>query len=387
MRAGFIVTGLSRKASPMFDARSILEGLVRGAGPVSGGRNPDAQAAEGGGLGDILGQILNGGQPDAAGGRGAPAGGGGGGGIGDILGQILNRGQGDAPAGGGAQPDGDQSGGGGLNDLLRQIQDQIGGASGGTGQGGGGIMDVLGQVLGQATDGVREGAQKFDTATGASDALGRATGGQTPEQLVERLRDFIRTNPIAAGAAATGLGGLILGTGTGRSLAAGAAQIGALALIGGLAYKAVQNYQAGKPLISRGENIEAAPPGSGYEPAAVTNDDAILYIRAMVAAAAADGRVDDAEQQRIVGSLRQAGMDREAEAFIADTLNNPPSIAALAASVKDAEHAAQVYTAARIAIDVNDAREVQFLRELADALGIDPQLAAHIDASARAAAA
>lgn len=369
----------------MFDARSILEGLVRGAGPVPGARNPDAQAAEGGGLGDILGQILNGGQSDGPTGRGAPAGGGqGGGGIGDILGQILNRGQGDAPAGRAGPAGAEQGSGGGLDDLLRQIQNQIGGSSG---QGGGGIMDVLGQVLGQATDGVREGAHKIDSATGASDALGRATGGQSPEQLVNRLREYIRTNPLAAGAAATGLGGLILGTGTGRSLAAGAARIGALALIGGLAYKAVQNYQAGKPLISRGENIEAAPPGSGYEPAAVTNDDAILYIRAMVAAAAADGRVDDAEQQRIIGSLRQTGMDREAEAFIADTLNNPPSIAALANAVKDAEHAAQVYTAARIAIDVNDAREVQFLRDLADALGIDPQLAAHIDASARAAAA
>ena len=49
--------------------------------------------------------------------------------------------------------------------------------------------------------------------------------------------------------------------------------------------------------------------------------------------------------------------------------------------------AVQVYTAARIAIDPDTQDESQYLAELAQRLGIDANLAAHIDANARAAAA
>ena len=108
--------------------------------------------------------------------------------------------------------------------------------------------------------------------------------------------------------------------------AASVAKVGALALIGGLAYKAFQNYQGGKPLVSGVTAPEAAPKGSGFEPAAVTNESATLYIKAMIAAAAADGRIDNAEHAKIIGSLTQAGLDDGAEEFLANELNNPASI-------------------------------------------------------------
>jgi uncharacterized membrane protein YebE (DUF533 family) len=106
----------------------------------------------------------------------------------------------------------------------------------------------------------------------------------------------------------------------------------------------------------------------------------------MIAAAAADGRIDEAEQQKLIASLKQAGIDAEAEAFLADELNNPKSIAQLAASVESPQEALQIYTAARIAIEPDSLAEKQFLAGLANALGIDAKLAAHIDATARAAA-
>jgi uncharacterized membrane protein YebE (DUF533 family) len=340
----------------MFDARSILEGLVRGAAPAS----PNAPQQDGG--------------------------------LGDLLGQILSQ----SGGGGGEAPRSNASGdgtGGGLGDLLGELQRQIGGGGAGgqdAGRAGeassGGLLDILGQVLGQATEGVREGATRIGDATGASDALGRATGGQGIDDLANRLRDFIRDNPIAAGTAAAGLGGLVLGTKTGRSIAGSATRIGALALVGGLAYKALQNYQAGKPLISGATPVEAAPTGSGFEPATVSNDDAILFIRAMVAAAAADGRIDSKEQARIVSSLGQVGLDHEAEEFLAHELNNPATVDDLARAVTSPDQALQVYTAARIAIETDTATERAFLANLAQALRIDPKLAAHIDATATAAA-
>jgi uncharacterized membrane protein YebE (DUF533 family) len=276
-----------------------------------------------------------------------------------------------------------------LEDILGQLKDQLGKAGGAIqgGSGGqGGLMDVLGQVLAQATQGVKEGAGKIDSATGASGAFGKATG-QNPADLLKQLQDLVRDNPLAAGGAIGGLGGLALGTKTGRSITGSAARIGALALIGGLAYKAFQNYQTGKPLITGATPAERAPQGSGFEPAAVTNDAAQLYIRTMIAAAAADGRIDDAEQAKIIGGLKQAGLDAEAEEFLANALNNPISPQELAGAVSSPEEAIQVYTAARMAIEPDTRGEQQFLASLAAALGIDNKLAAHIDAATRGAAA
>lgn len=372
----------------MFDAKSLLENLVRGAAPAS------QQQAGGGGLADILGQVLQG-----AGGASQSGGGGlgdvlgqlqrslgaqqsgGGGGLGDILGQLQNKlGQGShavedqtgAPGGGAS---------GGLGDILGQLQKSLGQSGA---QGGGGLMDVLTQVLTQASAGVKEGAGRLDQATGASDALGRAIG-QTPAEVLAKLQELARQNPMAAGGAMGGLGGLLLGTRTGRSIAGSAVKLGALAMIGGLAYKAFQNYQTGKPLIAAPAPAEAAPAGSGFEPAAITNESATLYIKAMVAAAAADGRVDAAEQQKLIGALKQAGLDKEAEQFLANEFNNPATPAQLADAVTSPEEAVQVYTAARIAVEPDDAGEKVFLKQLADALGIDAKLAGHIEAQARSA--
>lgn len=338
----------------MFDAKSILEGIVRSVAPPAGQ------------------------QPGT----------GGGGGLADVLNEILNSASKPGAGTGTAQP------GGGLGDILSQIRERVG-QSGGVisdgGGGAGGITDILGQILTQATAGVKEGTARIGDATGATDAardaIGRASGGQTPEELLAKLKELVQQNPFAAGTAAGGLGGLVLGTRSGRALAGGAARIGALALIGGLAYKAFQNYQAGKPLISGGAPAEAAPQGSGFEPSAVSNDAAMHFIEAMIAAAAADGRIDATEQAKIVGSLKQAGIDAEAEAFLADALNNPRTVDQLAQSIASPAEAIQLYTAARIAIEANSPAEKQFLASLANRLGIDAKLAAHIEATAKSAAA
>ena len=384
----------------MFDAKSLLESVLRGAQSA-----PAQQTGGGGGLGglgDILGQVLQGGgqhQPGASGGglgdilgqlqrqlgQQGGAAQGGGGGLGDILGQLQKTlGQAghnnavESPSAGSAGG----SGGGGLADILAQLQAKLGQAGAGAGAGAGGIADILKQVLSQAGEGVKEGAGRLDQATGASDKLGRATG-QSPADILAKLQELARQNPMAAGTAMGGVGGLVLGTKTGRSVATSVAKVGALALIGGLAYKAFQNYQTGKPLVATATSPEAAPKGSGFEAAAVTNEAATVYIRAMIAAAAADGRIDDDEQARIVGSLKQAGLDDGAEEFLANELNNPASVEDLAGAVSTPEEAIQVYTAARIAIEPDAKGEQQFLAALAAALGIDAKLAQHIDASAR----
>jgi uncharacterized membrane protein YebE (DUF533 family) len=407
----------------MFDARSILDILLGGGAGQPGQRRPGAPP-ESGTFRDLLGQLGQQGtqpsaqpqpmpQPQAApeGRWTEPARQAGpqptGGSIEDLLRQILGGGQA-GPAGGQQTVPGGRMGpsGGDLQEILREL---LGGGGGGrprpevsrmVGEGappqGGDVslLEALKQVLGQATEGMREGAGRIDQATGASDraraAITEATG-QTPEELIARLRDLATSNQLATGAALGGLGALVLGTRAGRSLATSAVKLGGLAVIGGLAYKAYQNYQQGKPIIAgRAEApqaLAAAPDGSGFEPGAVSHAAAQRCIRAMIAAAAADGRIDTDEQQKILGSLQQAGIAAGTQQFLAAEIANPATPAELAAGVASPEEAVQVYTAARVAIDLNSNEEHAFLASLAAELGVDDALAAQIDAAARGVAA
>ncbi len=276
--------------------------------------------------------------------------------------------------------------GGGMDQILAQVKEQaakFGGPSGAE------LVDTLTKALGQATQGVQEGATRIGDATGARDVITNATGGRSPDEMMAQVKDLIANNQLGAGAILGGLGAILLGTKTGRGVATSAVKLGALALIGGLAYKAYQNHQAGRPLITGPQNAatEAAPDGSGFEPDAISNDAAMHIIKAMIAAAAADGRIDDTEYARIMGAAGGAAASPEAKAFLERELRRPATASELAREVSSAEEALQVYTAARVAIDADNASEKGFLAELASALGIDAALAGQVDATARSTAA
>jgi uncharacterized membrane protein YebE (DUF533 family) len=367
----------------MFDAKSMLDALMRG-GAVS-----PPQQGQPGGLGDLLSRLQLG-DPNRQASGGSPPSEDRSGVRGDIHPTST-------PADAQTRPGQERAGppgAGNLEDMLRQVLGQDGGnlqdVLGRLQQQGGRLGDILGQVLGQATAGVQEGAARIDDATGASryarDTTTKLTGS-SPEEILAQLRKLVSDNPGAAGAALAGLSAVILGTGVGRSLAGSAVKIGSLALVGGLAYKALQNYQQGRPVLggsgSKPESLLAAPEGSGFEPAAVTHERAMLLIRAMIAAAAADGRIDEKERQTIVAGLQQAGLASTAEQFLTRELNNPATPDELAAAVTSPTEAMQVYTAARIAVDPDTEEDHAFLSALAARLGIDDDLAAQIDAAAR----
>ena len=289
-------------------------------------------------------------------------------------------------------------GGNALEDLLRQFTEQKSAGQAPSGQmrelpdaaapnvggrdTGGGLGDLLGEVFGQgrqAAGQASEGAQ--DTMREILEKIGGS--GANANDMMKQLTDFIGNNKLGAGAALGGLGALVFGTRTGRSIAMSAAKLGALAVVGGLAYKAYQNYSQGRPLGSGTVEPEAAPAGTGFEAEEVSDAAAAMYIRGMIAAAAADGRIDAAEQEQMIGALSQQGLDAGAEEFLANELNNPASIDDLVAGVSNQTEGLQLYTAARVAIEPDTSAEQQFLAVLADRLGISPDLRAHVDAAAR----
>ena len=255
------------------------------------------------------------------------------------------------------------------------------------------VGSVVGQVLGQAKAGVGQATGEIDQATGfqgkANDMVRQATG-QSAGDLLNKAKDFASHNQMATGAALGGLAAILLGTGTGRAVTGAAARMGGMALIGGLAYKALQNYQAGKPLLdlqgAAGELTgQPAPLPTSAGQTGAGQEHALRLVRAMIAAASADGVVDDAERAAILGNLKRAGLDGEAAHYIENEFANPADISSLAEGISGPDAAAQVYAAARLAIDPDTQDERNFLAALAGALSLDNDLIAHIDAAASSA--
>jgi uncharacterized membrane protein YebE (DUF533 family) len=250
------------------------------------------------------------------------------------------------------------------------------------------VGSVVGSVLGQATSGVKQAASEIDTATGASgragDMLANATG-RSPSDFLAQAKELAGKNQLATGAALGGLAAILLGTGAGRAVTGTAARMGGLALIGGLAYKALQNYQAGKPLLDL-KSAASELTGQNTLPAPANEQaHAMRLVRAMIAAASADGIIDDHERAAIAGNLKASGLDAEAAAFLENEFANPADIATLIEGLAGPEEASQVYAAARLAIDPDTREEQDFLAALASSLALDAGLIAHIDAAASSA--
>jgi uncharacterized membrane protein YebE (DUF533 family) len=263
---------------------------------------------------------------------------------------------------------------GGLGGLLGGLADQV--------QRSGGLGNLAGQILTQAKQGPGDAAGPAGGQPGSAPA-GSAAGG---DQLLAQAKAIFANNPQLASAALGSLGALVFGSKSGRSVAMSAAKLGGIALIGGLAYKAYQSYQAGKPLSDANQQpIVPAPAGTGFEPQAASDTTALTFIRAMIAAAAADGQIDETERRTILAGLKEAGLDAEAHQWLADEMARPASIDALVEAAESPELSTQIYAAARLAIDPDTPAEKDFLAGLAGALGLDVELVANIDAAAGAA--
>lgn len=110
-------------------------------------------------------------------------------------------------------------------------------------------------------------------------------------------------------------------------------------------------------------------------PSAKAEDDARLFLRAMIMAAKADGQIDPAEKRKLLGQLD--GTTAEDMAFIEEQLRAPVDPRALAAETP-AERKAQLYLMSIMAIDIDSASEKNYLHDLATALGIEPPTVAAI---------
>lgn len=173
---------------------------------------------------------------------------------------------------------------------------------------------------------------------------------------------------IGGGAAAIGILSMIFGRNGGSNLA----KLGSLAALGSIAYKAYQNYQQNK--------TQAAPVSEDRFVAESSENASQVILQAMIAAAAADGSITDEEKQAI---LNEAGADVELQQWVQQQMNQPASVQEITQQVaNNPALAAQVYLAARVVCGELDRKEIVFLGNLAQVLGLDDALVEQLEKQA-----
>jgi uncharacterized membrane protein YebE (DUF533 family) len=197
--------------------------------------------------------------------------------------------------------------------------------------------------------------------------------------------EFLRG--AGGGALAGGLAALVLGTKAGREIGGDVLKYGGMAAVGALAYKAWQDYQAGKEAPSPATASQQAPapilpPPSGtpFNPSTESGQQTLArhLLRAMIAGAKADGHVDAQEQARIFGEMDKLPLSSEDKAFVMDELRAKLDVDAVAGAAATPEEAAEIYAASLLAIDVDNAAERGYLAMLAARLRLDDALVAHL---------
>jgi uncharacterized membrane protein YebE (DUF533 family) len=266
-------------------------------------------------------------------------------GFADILGQLVQQG-----ANGSARANDRLSKG--VNELDRQ---------------GGGMGEIFGQLQRQL------GAGATSSTTGAGQGLGG---------LAEMAKSFLGKEQI--GGMSTGqIGGIgaaagaLLGGGVG-----GAAKGGLMAILGTMALGALKGSQAGTGA--------GAPAGAGtgqvreltVEPQEVEElvgeNTQKLILKAMISAAKADGAIDQAEMEKIIGRIADGSVTAEEKQFVMDEMRAPLDVNALAVEANSPAKAAEVYAASLLAIDLDTEQEKRYLADLANALRLDRNTVARL---------
>ena len=102
---------------------------------------------------------------------------------------------------------------------------------------------------------------------------------------------------IKTGAIAAGVMALLVGTKSGRKLTGSALKLGSLAAVGGIAWQAYKNWSAAGEAEKAGNTVEALPVDQ-LDPEAA-NNRSLTLLKAMIAAAKADGHIDATEMSDI----------------------------------------------------------------------------------------
>lgn len=233
--------------------------------------------------------------------------------------------------------------------------------------------DLLEQLLrGQASAGQQQ------SGAGAGDGLGGLGG---------LLGGLLGGGGSTAGGLGGLLGGLLGGTGSGGGALGGGTQrrsggtnYAALASLGMMAFQAYQAWQRSQASAAPQQTPQTADLLAG--PQVEEHSHAVL--RALIAAAKADGRIDASEKQLISSEIGRHTDDPDLQQWLDAEVAKPLDAREVAqAANNDPAVAAEMYIASVMLVDDQQDAERNYLDELAAALQIDPELQVHLEQQAK----
>ncbi len=189
-----------------------------------------------------------------------------------------------------------------------------------------------------------------------------------------------------AGGLAGGVAGSMLTGKKGRKLGKKALKVGGVAAVGALAYSAYQRYTNKNTTSTQPASpadLIAAPPGTAFMPE--ENDDVanealgLTLVRAMIAAARSDGRLDAQESQSIFQKIQSLDLDNESQALLVEEMGHPVDMDAIVNSATSPEIAAEIYAASLLAVDVDTPAEKGYLGMLAARLRLPSEFVVELE--------
>ncbi|PWK41770.1 tellurite resistance TerB family protein [Pseudomonas sp. OV226] len=182
----------------------------------------------------------------------------------------------------------------------------------------------------------------------------------------------------SGGAIAAGAMGLLLGSKKARSVGGKVAVYGGLAALGVIAYKAFGNWQAqqGTAPNTEPQTLDRLPPAQ-----VELHSQAIL--KALVAAAKADGHIDERERALIESEFSKLDNDQVLQHWLHAELNKPLDPTDVARAASTPEMAAEMYIASVMLVDEQNFMEKSYLDELARQLKLEPGLKAELEKQVR----
>lgn len=210
---------------------------------------------------------------------------------------------------------------------------------------------------------------------------------QMPEAGAER---DAKMDGLKKGAMAAGVLALLLGTKGGRRLSGSALKLGSLAAIGGIGYKAYQNWVAEKNATEQqykdmAEDIGRTSAGDKT----LVNFDKLddeesesrsqILLKAMIAAAKADGHVNSKEVTAIEEQVAKLGLGDDTAALIQEEIAKPLDVKEVAALAEGNQAmAAEIYLVSAVISNRENSMEREYLENLAQEMGLPDALVAQL---------
>lgn len=212
---------------------------------------------------------------------------------------------------------------------------------------------------------------------GAAGAAPKVGGGQGGSHF----------GKYATGAAAGGALALLLGSKRGRKMGGTVLKYGTAAALGAVAWRVYQDWQAkqapGAGPAAAPAAAPAAPQAFAQLPAPQVEAHSQAMLKAMIAAAKADGHMDERERDLVEAELHRLEADPALRAWVDAELRRPVEPAEVAAAARGPEMAAEMYLASVLVADDTTTMERAYLDALAQALKLPPGLRADLEARAR----